>query len=155
MAIGLFGPEVLQFSDGGSAAEVRIFVFLPGTKIKAVLYQDRNGLYTRANPLWTDRFGNIEFFIEEGTYDLYYEGSNYTTSITITTETSSSDVFVHFQGLGSTLWTIHHNLGVIPSVTVEESVGTDITYPAIRHPDNNTTELRWGYAASGRATLRR
>lgn len=73
MAIGLYGPEYLQFDDGGPAAEIRIYVFLRGTKTKAVLWGDPNGLTTGPNPLWTDRRGELVFFAEEGLYDLYYE----------------------------------------------------------------------------------
>lgn len=87
MALGLFGPEYLQFSDGGPAAEVRIFVFLPGTKTKAVLYSDPDGTFTAPNPMWTDRRGELVFYAELGDYDLYYEfpddGTGTTVPITV------------------------------------------------------------------------
>lgn len=157
MAIGQYGPEYFQFDDGGPAAEVRIFIFLPGTKTKAILYSDRNGLYTAPNPMWTDRRGEIVFFAEAGNYDLYYEEENTTIAITIGGESSSADVYVHPQTAPSTSWVIPHFLGIKPSVTVEESTGIpdDVTIPAIRHLDLNHTELRWGYPATGLATLRR
>lgn len=161
MAIGLYGPEYLQFDSGGPAAEVRIFVFLPGTKTKAVLYSDATGFHTGPNPLWTDRRGELVFFAQIGSYDLYYEfpGEQGTTiSVEIDgQDIVDNDVFVHVQSIAADIWTITHNLAVKPSVTVEENLNMpdDITYPAIRHLDSNTIQLRWGYAASGRATLRR
>lgn len=161
MAIGLYGPEYLQFSDGGPAAEIRIFVFLPGTKVKAQLFADKTGQYSGPNPVWTDRRGELVFIAEEGNYDLYYEYPG-ETGITIPVSVPASpeivpDVYVHNQDVASLSWMITHNLGLKPSVIVEESVlfPDDVTIPAIRHLDNNTTELRWGYAASGRATCRR
>lgn len=161
MAIGLYGPEYLQFSDGTAAAEVRIFVFLPGTKVKAQLFSDTSGLYTGPNPVWTDRRGELVFIAEQGEYDLYYEfpGESGTT-IRVSVPPSpqiNPDIYVHHQDVASLSWMITHNLGVKPSITVEESIlfPDDVTIPAIRHLDDNTTELRWGYAASGRATCRR
>lgn len=161
MAIGLYGPEYLQFSNGGPAAEVRIFVFLPGTKTKAQLFADKTGAYSGPNPVWTDRRGELVFFAEEGNYDLYYEYPG-ETGITIPVQVPASpqvnpDVYVHNQDVASLSWMIVHNMGVKPSIIVEESVlfPDDVTIPATRHLDDNTTELRWGYAASGRATLRR
>lgn len=163
MAIGLYGPEYLQFDDGGPAAEVRIFVFLPGTKTKAQLYADGTGLHTGPNPVWTDRRGELVFFAETGAYDLYYEypdgtGEGTTVSVEIDGESIvDTDVFVHVQSIAAEIWTITHNLAVKPSFTVEENLSLPdfITWPAARHLDSNTLELVWGYAASGRATLRR
>jgi hypothetical protein len=161
MAIGLYGPEYLQFSNGGPAAEVRIFVFLPGTKTKAQLFADHTGAYSGPNPVWTDRRGELVFFAEEGSYDLYYEYPG-ESGVTIPVEVPASpqvnpDVYVHNQSTASLSWMIVHNMGTKPTVIVEESVlfPDDVTIPAIRYLDDNTTELRWGYAASGRATLRR
>lgn len=91
MAIGLFGPEYLQFSDGGPAAEVRIYVFLRGTKTKAVLYGDPNGLTTGPNPLWTDRRGELVFYAGTGLYDLYYEFPE-TLGTTVPIEVDADDV---------------------------------------------------------------
>lgn len=160
MAVGLYGPEYLQFDSGGPAAEVRIFVFLPGTKVKAQLYSDRTGLHTGPNPLWTDRRGELTFFAEAGSYDLYYEDG--ATPVTIPIEIDladvvDTDVYIHVQNSASDVWTINHNLAAKPQVIVEENVAMPdfVTIPAIRHLDTNTLELVWGFAASGRATLRR
>lgn len=159
MAIGLFGPEYLQFDEGGPAREVEIFVFLPGTKVKAQLFADKSGLYTGPNPLYSDRRGELVFFADVGNYDLFYAGGG---GITIPVEitgdaVANTDTYVHDQSIAADIWLVEHNLGVRPVPIVEESVGVpaDITYPAIRHLDDNTLELRWGYAASGRATCRR
>jgi hypothetical protein len=160
MAIGLYGPEYLQYADGGPARRVAIFVFLPGTKIKAVLYADKTGQYTGPNPTFTDQRGELVFFADTGTYDLYYSAGaiELTLPIEISTEdTVDTNEHVHLQTSPSDVWTIEHNLGSRPSVIAEDSTGIpdDVIYPAIRHLSPNLLELRWGYATSGRATLRR
>lgn len=157
MAIGLYGPEYLQFEDGGPASEVRVFIFLPDTKTKAVLYQDKNGQYTAPNPIWTDRRGELVFYAEAGSYDLFYQdaGVDYTTDISIGEENAGADEFVHHQTVANALWVIDHNMNCKPCVIAEDSAGQDIVWPAVRYPDQNTVELRWGYATSGTATLRR
>lgn len=161
MAIGLYGPEYLQFSNGGPAAEIRIFVFLPGTKTKAQLFADKSGLYTGPNPVWTDSRGELVFIAEVGEYDIYYEypeSGGTTIRVAIPEDPAINPyVYVHNQNVAALTWEITHNLGVKPCVIVEESTTfpDDVTIPAIRHLDDNRTELRWGYAASGRATLRR
>lgn len=89
MAIGLYGPEYLQFDEGGPAAEIQIFVFLPGTKTKAQLYADESGSFTGPNPVWTDRRGELVFFTDEGNYDLWFqypEPDGTTFSILVTAE---------------------------------------------------------------------
>lgn len=83
MAIGLYGPEYLQFDEGGPAAEVEIFVFLSGTKTKAQLFADKFGLYTGPNPVWTDRRGELVFYAEDGEYDLYYKAGNTTVPVVV------------------------------------------------------------------------
>jgi hypothetical protein len=158
MAIGLYGPEYLQFSDGGPARKVAIYVFLPGTKTKAQLYADKSGQYTGPNPAYTDDRGELVFFAELGSYELYHAESGTTFNVEITgTDVVDLNEFVHVQSAANTIWIIDHMLGSRPSVIVEESINIadDITYPAIRHVSVNRVELRWSYAASGRATLRR
>lgn len=161
MALGLYGPEYLQFADGGPAANVLIYVFLRGTKVKAQLFADHSGQYTGPNPLWTDRRGELVFFAQTGLYDLYYEYPGQQ-GVTVPIEIPESsevdnDQYVHTQGIASASWIIPHNLGAKPYIVVEEntSVPDDVTVPAIRHLDDNNLELRWGYLASGRATCRR
>lgn len=158
MAIGLYGPEYLQFDDGGPAANVPILVFLPGTKTKVQIFSDRTGLHTGPNPVWTDHRGELVFFAQVGAYDLCYEAHGI--SITIPVEITGSDVinadtYVHVQNSATDIWQVVHNLGVKPTVIVEENTLLDISYPAIRHIDDNNLQLRWGYNTSGRATCRR
>lgn len=160
MPIGLYGPEYIQFSNGGPAAEVAIFVFLPGTTVKAQLYADKSGLYTGPNPSWTDRRGELVFFAEIGSYDLVYELKDGVLRFPVQIAGNAVvdvDTYVHVQNLASDIWVVTHDLGVKPSVIVEENVGIpdDISYPAIRHLSNSSLQLRWGYNASGRATCRR
>jgi len=83
MAIGIYGPEYLQFSGGGPARDVQIYVFLPGTKTKAQLYADSSGLYTGPNPTSTDVRGELVFYAEAGDYDIYTPVTDTTIPVTV------------------------------------------------------------------------
>lgn len=81
MALGLYGPEGLQWAGGGNAAGVQVFVFLPGTTTKAVLYLDDEGEFSLANPVMSDQTGRIAFYAEQGAYDLVIGASRFAINI--------------------------------------------------------------------------
>lgn len=60
--------------------------------------------------------------------------------------------YTHTQSVASALWTITHNLGIYPSVSVVDSAGTvcvgDVTYV-----NGNTVEVAFRGAFSGKAYL--
>lgn len=60
--------------------------------------------------------------------------------------------YSHTQGLASTVWTIEHNLGFYPSVTVFMSSG-DVVEGAIEHQDTNNLTITFSVAISGTAYL--
>jgi hypothetical protein len=62
-------------------------------------------------------------------------------------------VYRHYQTAAATRWTITHNLGFRPSVTVEDSAGSDIIPGEITHVDNNTLQLDFSAAVGGEAYL--
>lgn len=81
MAIGLYGPEGLQWAGGGNAAGVQVFVFLPGTTTKAVLYLDSEGEFSLANPITSDQSGRIAFYAQQGSYDLVINSTRFAINI--------------------------------------------------------------------------
>jgi hypothetical protein len=136
MAVGLFGPERLQWATGGPVRLVPIYVFVKDTSNLAVAYADPNGLTTIANPVWTDHNGELTFFAELGDYDLW---ANDTKIATVTIVDSSETVgvseeelslatrYIHQQVLASDEWLIDHTLGYNPGgVSVVESTGDAI-----------------------------
>lgn len=60
--------------------------------------------------------------------------------------------FEHVQGSASATWTIAHNLGFYPSVTVFLSSG-DVVEGAISHVDQDNLTLTFSVAISGTAYL--
>jgi hypothetical protein len=151
MVIGIFGPEYLQFSDGGPAAEVRIFIFMPDTKTKAVLYSDRNGVYTAPNPLYTDRRGELVFFAEVGEYDLYYEFLE-PTGTTVRISIDSDDVppseamgYKHIQSTSVNAVSITHGLSFAPAgILCLDNSGVQVEQDRIAQPAPGVTEVFFG-----------
>jgi hypothetical protein len=152
MALGLYGPEYLQFSDGGPAAEVRIFVFLRNTKTKAVLYADRNGDYTGPNPVWTDRRGELVFYVEQGLYDLYYEypddGTGTTIPIEVTEDAGGNPGvppilgYVHPQSSSTQNVQIVHNLSFYPAgIIAIDNNGDGLEYDHVAYPAPGIIEI--------------
>lgn len=165
MAIGLYGPEYLQFDTGGPAAEVEIFVFLPGTKTKAVLWADATGLHTGPNPVWTDRRGELTFFADIGNYDLYYSFSDTTISVSIDDTVGGLDDLVndlvadyleanppaigtvaweHTVSSPQTLVQIVHTMDFKPHAVCIDSLGIITEYKTIEWPEPGVVEIGFG-----------
>lgn len=60
--------------------------------------------------------------------------------------------YIHNQGVASTTWTITHNLGFYPSVTVSDSADT-IIEGQVDYPSVNTVVLTFSSAFAGKAYL--
>ena len=60
--------------------------------------------------------------------------------------------YEHVQGSDSDVWTVEHNLGFYPSVTVFLSSG-DVVEGAIEHQDTSTLTITFSVAISGTAYL--
>lgn len=58
--------------------------------------------------------------------------------------------YLHSQDLASADWTIEHNLGKRPSITIVDSGGTTV-YGQVIYLDDNTAEVHFTAAFSGRA----
>ena len=60
------------------------------------------------------------------------------------------ETYKHTQNLAATTWTVNHNLGKQPSITVVDSAGTEMT-ASVNFPDDNTAVISLSYAISGEA----
>ena len=60
--------------------------------------------------------------------------------------------YVHDQGTASNVWTINHNLGKYPSITVFDSAGTQVEGEVVFTDLNNLT-ITFNGGFSGTATL--
>ena len=152
MAIGLFGPEYIQFTDGGPASKIRVFIFVPNTKTKAVLYSDTNGDRTAPNPMWTDRRGEIVFFAEEGFYDLFYEYPE-PDGTTVVIEVGAGNVepelrdlsYRHTQNAPVQQVLVNHGLTFRPSgIICRDTLGVLTDFENVTHPAPVITEVWFG-----------
>lgn len=60
--------------------------------------------------------------------------------------------YVHNQAVPAAVWTVNHNLGKRPSVTVEDSAGTDVV-GEVDHVNANTLTITFTAGFSGTAYL--
>jgi hypothetical protein len=58
--------------------------------------------------------------------------------------------YVHEQRQASAVWTVNHNLGKVPAVTVVDTAGTEVIGD-VRHVDENTALLTFSAPFSGKA----
>lgn len=145
MAIGIYGPEYLQFSGGGPARRVQVFVFLPGTQTKAVLYADKNKINTAPNPLQTDDRGELVFIAEEGYYDLYFPVSNVTVEIEVAALSvpggGATGGYEHTVVTPATLVQIAHGLSWKPQPLNVDSIGQQIEQDRVAYPAPGIIEV--------------
>lgn len=161
MAIGLYGPERLQYAGGGPAANTQVFVFLPGTTQTAVIYADPAGLTTASNPTWTDHNGELTFFAAMGNYDLVANGAR--TPVTVSTPVDSGGVtesdlilatrYEFTQANPSLVWIINHPLGYRPAgIRVIETTNQEI-YGSVDYPSVSQVRITFSAPTAGMAYL--
>lgn len=61
---------------------------------------------------------------------------------------AAGGIYRHTQSSPNTTWTVHHNLGFRPAVTVEDSGGS-VVHGDVTHVDANTLTLAFGVAFGG------
>lgn len=153
MTIGLYGPEYLQFADGGPAAQVRVFIFLRDTKTKAVLFANSAGSQTYPNPAYTDRLGEIVFYAEEGEYDLFYEvpePDGTTFPITVGPDEEGGGplrllAFVHTQNAPANPISIHHDMTFDPAgIVCLDTFGVQVDQEKVAYPVQGVIEIYFG-----------
>lgn len=60
--------------------------------------------------------------------------------------------YTHIQSTSSDLWSIQHNLGKYPSITVVDSAGSEVVGD-VNHTSTNSVEITFMSAFSGKAYL--
>lgn len=63
-----------------------------------------------------------------------------------------SPTYVHEQGIAAAVWTINHNLGKYPSVTVVDSARNEITC-SVQYTNTNTCVITMNGEFKGKAYL--
>lgn len=82
--------------------------------------------------------------------DYYYDIFNFTLA------SASDKTFVFTQGVPSATWTIQHNLGKFPSVSVVDTANTangQVYYGDVKYTDSNNLTVTFASAFSGKAYL--
>lgn len=67
--------EPFRFSTGRPAVGARVYVYNHATEVLAALYEDSDGLVAATNPITVDADGVLDFYVEDGTYDLEVNGA--------------------------------------------------------------------------------
>lgn len=80
MALSYFLSDVFTYNGVTVADNVLARVFFAGTTALAPLYHDALGA-RKPNPLRTDPFGQIEFYAEDGSYDILINGLTFTVNV--------------------------------------------------------------------------
>jgi hypothetical protein len=70
VSLSLFTSDPFTYPGGGIAAGVPVAVYFSATSVRAPIFHDDLGTTPRANPVRTDDFGRISFWIEPGSYVL-------------------------------------------------------------------------------------
>jgi hypothetical protein len=123
--------ENFRYANGQIAAGQPIEVRLRGSATKPPLFVDPDGLVPKTNPVLTDSVGNLSFYIAPGSYDFAVFG------ITVPFDVEDGALapsYVHVQTIPNQTWTIIHNLGFNPNVSVViggEEVLTDVSWPDV------------------------
>ena len=56
--------------------------------------------------------------------------------------------YTHQQSIALAVWTVAHNLGRFPSLTVTDLLG-QVIYPDVQYQDNNLVQVTHGTALAG------
>jgi len=111
-----------------------------------------------------NNFGHFKFVsLQESTPDVYVGTFDFVAAngvlvdqsvygLGLFTKGHDDKNYRHIQGVSSATWTIAHNLGKYPSVTVKDSAGS-IVIGEIQYNDNNNITLTFSGAFSGEAYL--
>ncbi len=152
MAINKFGPLALVYPNGSPVAGEPIEVRRDGSL--AVLFTTIGGNTPLPNPLSTNSSGEVEFYAEEGAYELEVIESGFTMNVVVYQPDSTALAElgeVKTQAAPSASWTFTHGLGRLPTVSVYldsgEEVETDVIASTV---DVNVV---WPYPVAGKLVL--
>lgn len=120
--------ENFKYPSGQVAAGQSIAVYDRGLSSQPSIYADEAGTVPQINPVMTDAVGNVSFYIAVGAYDFSVSGVR----VPFDADPSTVPSYTHIQTIPNQTWTIIHNLGFNPNVSVViggEEVLTDVSWP--------------------------
>ena len=113
-----------QLSDG-NGNNIPLHVSTTGVRFSGEVQDSQSSAGTEGQTLLVNSAGNVQW---------------------------TSVKYSHSQGVASATWTIQHNLGFLPSVSVRDVNNTEV-YAEISHSSINQLEVRFKNAQTGKAYL--
>lgn len=141
-----------RFQNGQPARDRPVDIYVRDTTTREPIFNDFLGLVPLPNPIRTDDIGNVDFYIDEGSYDFFAEGVRVPFDAISPSGGGGLEPFVHPQISPASTWIIEHNLGFSkdPTILVDSrpnvSVITDI-----EHGDLNHTTISFPSPETGKA----
>ena len=113
------------------------------------LRRDLTAVWTLVNPVLADG----EPGYERDTHKMKVgDGATPWNTLPYSGATSSDASYIHAQAVPSTTWTITHNLGKYPAVTVIDSAGEEVE-GEVAHASLNALQITFSAGFSGTASL--
>lgn len=158
-----WGPEAIVYStNGDSARKVPMEVREVGSGNLATLYADPDRVTVLANPVKTDQYGNLAFYIDAGTYNVQMVGSSFSFRIVVPATGSSGggggeggSTYEFVQVTPQSVWTVTHNLGRRPAGVSVFSMDYATEYDdfAVQHVSANQLLISMDLPTAGRALM--
>lgn len=155
-----WGPETIIFSTNGDAARRTPMAVRDAVSgILVALYGDPDRIDILDNPVKTDEFGNLAFYIDPGTYLVSAVGSTYSFRIVVGAESGGGggggETFEFVQAVAQSVWTVNHNLGRRPASVSVFSLDLSDQYDefTVQHVTINQLMISMDQPTAGRALM--
>lgn len=148
--------ENFRHVNGQPARNRSIDVFFRDTTTRANLFDDEFGSVPLTNPIETDEIGNLDFYIEEGSYDFVALGARipFDAEPHGTGGGGGSERFAYTQPVGdpAATWIVNHNLGMpTEPVVLLDSDPDRPVWTDVEHGTPNQTTIIFPSPVSGKA----
>ena len=160
VAASYWGPEAIVYSTNGDAArKVPMAVRDAVTQNLVALYGDPERVTVLENPIKTDQYGNLAFYIDAGTYDVAMVNSSYTFRIVVPVvggSGSGGSTFEFVQPTPQAVWpVITHNRGYRPAAVSLFSLDYSTQYDefTVQHLNVNQLLISMDLPTAGRALM--
>lgn len=155
-----WGPEAILYSTNGDPARkvpMEVRTTFGGL---ATLYADAARVELLPNPIKTDEFGNLAFYIDAGTYDVSIVNSTYKFRIVVDLVGGGgggggSESFEFVQSVPQSVWTVAHNRGSRPASVSVFSLDYNTQYDefVVQHLNSNQLLISMDTPTAGRALM--
>ncbi len=152
MSANKFGPLALTYPNGAPVAGEPVAVRRNGAL--AALFTTIGANVPLPNPISTDSSGELEFFAEEGVYELEVIESGFTMTVVVYQPDSAGLAElgeIKTQGAPAASWNFTHGLGRLPSVAVYLDSGEEVETDVVA--SINDVTITWPEPVAGKLVL--